>query len=92
MNRDYEAAEVTVGSVWYVWGEHQKVVERYEAHTNEAGAPSKVTMVRLNPLNSDGTLKKVKTTFPIQAWRVLHYGEPSVAYTARQIVEWEAGS
>lgn len=81
MNRDYAASEVTVGSVWYVWGEHRMVVERYDAPANEVGAPATIPMVVLAELNIDGTPKQAKTRrLPIQAWRVSYYGQPSGAY------------
>jgi hypothetical protein len=80
MKRDYAASEVTVGSVWFVWGEHREVIDRFDVRSNEVGAPPTIPMVKLCPLNSDGTRKRVKTIIPIQAWRVTYYGEPSAAF------------
>ena len=80
MNRDYAAPAVTVGSVWYVWGEHQEIVERYAVQSNEVGAPPTIPMVRLCPLDADGRPKKGKPRIPVQAWRVEYYGEPSLAF------------
>jgi hypothetical protein len=60
--------EVQVGTVWFVWGKHQEVVERVG------------DMVRLNQLDSDGRKLKPDPT-RVEAWRVLKYGVPSQAFS-----------
>ena len=61
--------EVTVGSVWYVWGQHQEVLaERPGANGRE---------VRVAPVGA----KNGKQHPWVEAWRVSKHGRPSAAYS-----------
>lgn len=62
------AVEVAMGTVWYVWGQHQQVLaERVGPFGRE---------VRIAPVGT----KNGKRHPWVEARRVLKYGKPSAAY------------
>lgn len=79
LTRDIPATEVTVGSVWFMSGKHQEVVERVDLVNDEIGRTGSIPHVRLAPLDSEGRREK-ESPFLVAAWRVLKYGVPSEAF------------
>lgn len=82
MERDIAAPEVQVGTVWFVWGKHQEVIERRDRYEEEwlNGHLSYIPSVRLHALNSQGERTKKPHPFWIAAWRLVKYGVPSEAF------------
>jgi hypothetical protein len=79
LTRNIPAPEVTVGSVWFMGGKHQEVVERVNLVSDEIGTPGTIPHVRLAVLDTEGKQTK-PMPFLVAAWRVLKYGMPSQAF------------
>lgn len=83
MERDLEASEVQVGTVWFVWGKHQEVIERHDEYEGDRewlnGQLRYLPTVRLCPLDSKGKRLKPDPFF-VAAWRIVKFGVPSEAF------------
>lgn len=64
---------VTVGSVWFVWGDHREV-------TRERTGPLGLREVLLRPMEST----RPEPCF-VEAWRVGRYGAPSEFYVGEEV-------
>lgn len=85
MTRDVKAPEVLVGTVWFAWGKHYEITERYIDHEivrnkHDKDRRFEIPTVRLHELNPDGSRKGKPHPFPVAAWRVAYYGSRSLAF------------